>query len=513
MPARCKNENCNKYASFNLPNEKSPIYCKEHKKDNMVITKKDNRVCCHPDHDSDEKPPRASFNFPHEKKPIYCQKHAEDGMINLNNKNNKCIVCKLKSPCYGLLGQKATHCSKCVDPNMIDVVSKTCDHEGCRKNPTYGFPGGKPTRCKPHATPDMIDVKNRKCKLCNKQPTFGLNNIATHCIEHKTEDMTDVKHIRELCIHPNCTKRPSYGVDKQPTHCKEHKTGEMKDLVSRMCQKCNLLQGVFGTSKDCLLCKNCKEPEMKNIKAKMCRKCNEKQPTYNYKGIKPPIYCVGCALDDMVDVINPMCKSCGLFVVPAKPHLCNYCSPKTTMRERTKEMLVVNHFKEIGYEFIHNKSVGFVCGNYRPDIKIDAGTHIVIVEIDEDQHSQYDKRCENARMLNIAQAEGLKCIFIRYNPDTFRVDNKIRKVHTTNRLKVLTDMVDKVTEDEPEEHITVYKLFYNNTSGDHVVEDESLKEHIIVLCDKVEDDDDPPEETDAEYKARFVFVEDDEVEE
>ena len=74
-------------------------------------------------------------------------------------------------------------------------------------------------------------------------------------------------------------------------------------------------------------------------------------------------------------------------------------------------------------------------------------------------------------------------------------------------------MLDKVIEDEPEEHITVYKLFYNNTSGDHVVEDESLKEHIIVLCDKVEDDDDSHEETDVDYKARFVFLEDSEDEE
>lgn len=67
-------------------------------------------------------------------------------------------------------------------------------------------------------------------------------------------------------------------------------------------------------------------------------------------------------------------------------------------------------------------------------------------------------------------------------------------------------MVDKVIEDEPEEHITVYKLFYNNNTGDHVVEDESLKDHIIVLCDKVEEDYDPPEETDEKYNSIFLLV-------
>lgn len=37
----CQEDNCNKKASFNLPNEKTGFYCKVHKKENMIdITRK-----------------------------------------------------------------------------------------------------------------------------------------------------------------------------------------------------------------------------------------------------------------------------------------------------------------------------------------------------------------------------------------------------------------------------------------------------------------------------------------
>lgn len=36
---RCKYENCTKQPSYNLPTEKTPLYCKEHKSDDMIIVK------------------------------------------------------------------------------------------------------------------------------------------------------------------------------------------------------------------------------------------------------------------------------------------------------------------------------------------------------------------------------------------------------------------------------------------------------------------------------------------
>lgn len=444
------------------------------------------RGCIHPEH-INKPPPRASFNFPDEKKPLYCKAHSQDGMINFNNRNNMCQKCKQKQPSYGILGGKSTHCSKCADKNiMIDLVSNLCDKEGCRKNATYGLPENKATRCKPHADENMIDVKNAKCKLCNKQATYGITKKATHCIKHKTEDMIDVKHNTEKC--QNCSKRATYSLGKRPTHCTEHKTNDMKDVVSKMCKKCGETQSVFGLTKEELFCKNCSTVEMKNLKHIMCEKCQNHQPSFNYKNTKVPRFCKGCALDGMIDIINPMCKSCGLFMVCKKPHLCSYCKPGSTLREKTKEMMVVNHLQEQGYEFIHNKSVGYVCGNFRPDIKIDVGTHFIIVEIDEDQHKQYDVSCETARMFNICQAEGLPCIFIRYNPDVYRVNGKAKKVQASRRLATLIKCIEKYKSMIPTELLTVYRLFYDSNTEDYVCkyDIDAKYEKMIELCQDIQ---------------------------
>jgi hypothetical protein len=430
MPTKCKNPECLKGASYNFPGKTARLFCKTHAEPGMVSTRSDTRICIHPDHE--DKAPRASFNLPDQPKPLYCKAHATDGMINFNNRNSKCKSCNLKQPSYGLAGKKATHCSKCATDEMVDLVSNLCTSEKCQKNATYGIRGGKASRCKTHADSDMIDVKNSKCEMCNKQPTFGKRSKATRCIDHKTDDMVDVRHKTEIC--KECTTRATFSLGEYPpTHCVKHKTEDMKDIISTMCLK-----------------------------------CGKHQPKYNYKGVKPPIFCVGCALDNMVDVVNPMCKSCGLFMVTKKPHLCAYCKPSTTLRQKTKEMMVVTFLQEKGYEFIHNKSVGFVCGNYRPDIKIDVGSHLIIVEIDEDQHRQYDQSCEIARMLNIFQAEGLQCVFLRYNPDIFRVKGKAQKIHMDTRLKILEETIDRYIESPPDQGVSIYRIFYNNESGEYV---------------------------------------------
>lgn len=44
MPSFCKEINCNKRASYNYEGEKKYMYCKEHKKENMInIAEK--RIC------------------------------------------------------------------------------------------------------------------------------------------------------------------------------------------------------------------------------------------------------------------------------------------------------------------------------------------------------------------------------------------------------------------------------------------------------------------------------------
>ena len=51
---------------------------------------------------------------------------------------------------------------------------------------------------------------------------------------------------------------------------------------------------------------------------------------------------------------------------------------------------------------------------------LDFGSHIIIIEIDENQHTSYEEICENKRTMEISQDFGFRpIIFIRFNPDSY----------------------------------------------------------------------------------------------
>ena len=43
------------------------------------------------------------------------------------------------------------------------------------------------------------------------------------------------------------------------------------------------------------------------------------------------------------------------------------------------------------------------CSKRRPDLLLDMGYHIIIVEVDENKHTGYDCSCENKRLMELSQ--------------------------------------------------------------------------------------------------------------
>ena len=85
---------------------------------------------------------------------------------------------------------------------------------------------------------------------------------------------------------------------------------------------------------------------------------------------------------------------------------------------------------------------------------VDLGTHILIIEIDEQSHSEYDCSCENIRLLEISKDVGCRpVIIIRFNPDSYETiyGEKIQSCWTTNNLGIC--VVSKRKEREWEERI------------------------------------------------------------
>ena len=164
----------------------------------------------------------------------------------------------------------------------------------------------------------------------------------------------------------------------------------------------------------------------------------------------------------------PKCISCNIFSYRDANKLCIYCNPNSKKLYATKEMKVVTFLKNNNIEFIHNKSIGFECGNYRPDILIDCNTHFIVVECDENQHEGYNKNCEMARMNNIYISLGLPVVYLRYNPDKF-IHNEInKKINSKKRLNYLLERIKYYQEQNIKEPIIIEKLFYDKKEDDNI---------------------------------------------
>ena len=104
---------------------------------------------------------------------------------------------------------------------------------------------------------------------------------------------------------------------------------------------------------------------------------------------------------------------CFIHLFPDKPNTRNY---KT--KEKNVSDFVISSFKD--FSWITDKKVQDGCSKRRPDLFLDLGFQIIIIEIDENQHNNYDCSCENKRLMEISKDVGHRpIVFIRFNPDDY----------------------------------------------------------------------------------------------
>jgi len=118
------------------------------------------------------------------------------------------------------------------------------------------------------------------------------------------------------------------------------------------------------------------------------------------------------------DKYDGYCLFCYINLFPDKPVTRNY---------KTKEYSVVEFVKNKypAYNWIADKKISDGCSKRRPDLLLDLGYQVVIVEVDENQHIDYDCSCENKRIMELSQDVGHRpIVFIRFNPDEYIVDSK-----------------------------------------------------------------------------------------
>ena len=112
---------------------------------------------------------------------------------------------------------------------------------------------------------------------------------------------------------------------------------------------------------------------------------------------------------------------------------------KVSRNYKTKEKNVVDYLRIYygnKYDFIEDKIIIGGCSRRRPDIRIDFGYKVIIIEIDENQHAGYDSSCENRRLMEISRDIGHRpLVIIRFNPDSYIKNGEKKEV-----VRVLMEM-------------------------------------------------------------------------
>jgi hypothetical protein len=419
MYRRCLENGCNiKQPIYNYEGETYSIYCATHKKDGMVDVK--HKKCL--ENTCNIIP---SYNYEGEKKGQYCATHKKEKMIDVIN--NNCIEngCNTK-PNYNYKKEKqALYCAKHKKDNMVNVTSKSCLEEECNIRPTYNYEGEKQgIYCTTHKKDRMVNVKDKKCLEdgCNIRPSYNYINKTTsiYCTTHKKEGMVNVKD--KKCLENNCNIIPNYNYkgEKQALYCVMHKKNEMINIKSSFC------------------------------KTPLCHT----QVTNKYEG-----YCIRCFI----------------YLFPDRPNSRNY---KT--KEKATSYYIIEQFPIDKYTWITDKKIQDGCSRRRPDLLLDLGYQVIIVEVDENQHESYDCSCENKRLMLLSQDIGHRpLVFIRFNPDDYLTkDGKVtscwglnkngictvkksKKKEWSQRLEVLKEQIKYWLENKTEKTIEIIQLFYD----------------------------------------------------
>jgi hypothetical protein len=117
----------------------------------------------------------------------------------------------------------------------------------------------------------------------------------------------------------------------------------------------------------------------------------------------------------------------------------------------------VEHVKDkfSNYEWVSDKIINGGCSKRRPDLLLDLLYQVIIIEIDENQHIDYDCSCENKRIMELSQDLGHRpIIFIRFNPDDYiKNDLTITSCWGLNKQGIC--VIKKSKRDEWEQRLNV----------------------------------------------------------
>ena len=322
--------------------------------------------------------------------------------------------------------------SRCILCGGSDLCEHNIRKEGCRACGGSSFceHGKQKSKCKECGGSQICEhgIVKARCRDC-KGSSFCVHGIQkTFC-----RDCEGVG----ICVHGN----RKY----QCRDCGGSQICEQHGKRKSSCRECGGSE-ICEHDKNKKLCKICGG-------SKLCKSswCETTANNKNYEG-----YCMPCFVNNPENAGKP-----------------------TTRNYKTKELTTVDYIKEIypDFDWVADKRVQDGCSRRRPDLLLDLGSHIIIMEVDENKHTGYDCSCENKRLMQLSQdLHHRPIVFIRFNPDAYEgADGKrvtscwklckgvcvvAKKKEWIHRLETLKQTIMYWIETPSDKMVEIVELFY-----------------------------------------------------
>tara|TARA_B100001175_G_scaffold302298_1_gene296206 strand:- start:4632 stop:5732 length:1101 start_codon:yes stop_codon:yes gene_type:complete len=155
---------------------------------------------------------------------------------------------------------------------------------------------------------------------------------------------------------------------------------------------------------------------------------------------------------------------------------------------KTKELSMVEFITQhTDVDWVNDKAYDLGCSKKRPDLVSDLGSHILIIECDENKHKNGNYICENKRIMELSQDFSENnihrpIVIIRFNPDSY-VDSNNQKIESCwkagkddilrinnkenwdLRLNELLEITHHYIANQPIKDVTFEYLFYDNSAN------------------------------------------------
>jgi len=328
-------------------------------------------------------------------------------------------------------GREKRYCKECGG-------SEICEH-GKRKSyckecggSAFCEHGKRKSRCKECGGSEICEHGKQKsiCKECGGSAFCEHGKFKSRCKECGGSAFCEHGRIKSICKECGGSSICEHG--KQKRYCKECggsafcEHGKFKSI----CKECGG-SAFCEHGKQKRYCKECGGSAL--CKSSWC----ETNANKKYEG-----FCMPCFVN------NPENQD--------KPAMRNY---------KTKEKEVVDRITQmfVNFTWVADKKVQNGCSKRRPDLLLDMGSHIIIVEVDEDKHTNYDCSCENKRLMELSQDLNHRpIVFIRFNPDAYVNENNIlvKSCWKLNKLGIIQISKSKTSEWEERIYILQETIKY-----------------------------------------------------